>query len=113
MVKVENYLDAVRYVNRLGFAGTGVIAYRQKTLCKIADLIRAGHTGEIQHVRFHKGYQHGQWTIWRGVFEVHDESGEVRYIRVFDGVRLTPFEFRAWLAWRGGEVRHYKLWRKG
>jgi hypothetical protein len=39
-MKINDFDDCLNYVNRLGFAGNGNIAYRQERLCFICDFLR-------------------------------------------------------------------------
>jgi len=45
MAKLYSFDQALEYANRLGFAGSGNIAYRSANLCKVAEILTAHKAG--------------------------------------------------------------------
>lgn len=76
---INNFDDCLNYVNRLGFAGSGNISYRQECLCFICNFLRnaSGQTSWYKmqpfYVRFstYKEKSTGYCYPWLGSFIVN------------------------------------------
>ena len=79
MKQINDFQDALNYVNRLGFAGSGNIAYRQQSLCTVVDALvktAGGYPFKASLTRYKSPA--GYVFPWLSIFEVRTSDGKYR-----------------------------------
>lgn len=80
MKQIDSFQTALKYVNNLGFATSGNIAYQQAALCSVTDaLFDAAGKAYPFKVCYHRYTSPEGFTYpWLGSFDVNGKNGKTR-----------------------------------
>ena len=88
MKRIDTFEDALAYINRLGFATSGNMQYRQQCLCAVTDALKTAAGGYPYKVTFHRYLQVGFTYPWLSSFTVVCVAANQRVSVSMKGVKV-------------------------
>jgi hypothetical protein len=80
MKRINTFIEALDYVNRLGFAGSGNIANRQHNLCDVTDSLHTAAGEYPYRVQFHRSPYAPKFPFL-GTFTVIGACGRIEHVK--------------------------------